>query len=138
MKKAFSNSIFTKKVNPFFAALIISIFTTRLVIALMFLMLAEGSALAERIVTDSLHHYHVGMLLMVSAFFVKRKANKLVLLGAGLGILVEEWAVLFDELGLGTRYLYQSGVDLIIGLLFCFVVWVLWKIAKEARSGVSE
>ncbi len=76
----------------------------------------EGSALNERMQSDPWHHYHMGFSLIGLSFLMRSKEKRLA--AVGLGIVVEEWAVLLDDFGFMTLDLYLSNLDYWVGIGF--------------------
>ena len=101
--------------NQFFIILLATVLSTRLwVLSLPFLLSPNH---LQQILTDSYHHYQIGLLLLLFAYPLKQKFNPLIILTIGSGIILEELPVILHDLGISHQIHYQSGLDIAIILI---------------------
>lgn len=106
---------------------LIAILLTRIWAISFFYFFGENSQVAQNIVNDPFHHYHLGLILIVLAFLL-RKHNKAKFLAAiGLGIFLEEWAVFLKDFGLNTNHLYLTKIDFFSIMSLVGLIYVLSK-----------
>ena len=106
---------------------LLSLCITRVLAISLFYVLNKHQDVAHIIVNDPLHHYHFGIFLILVGLLLSKLKNVKILLPIGLGILLEEWPVLFNDLGLNTNHLYQNGIDFVIVFVLVGLVYLLSK-----------
>ena len=121
---------FLKETTSFSLVVLITILLTRIWAISLFYLLEDDSQIAQSIVNDPLHHYHLGLVLIVLAFLLRKYNKAKFLVAIGLGIFLEEWAVFLKDFGLSTNHLYLTKIDFfsIIGLvgLICILSKALY------------
>ena len=105
-----------------------TIIATRILALGFFYFSGKDSQIAQSAVNDQLHHYHLGLILILISFLLyKRKYVKF--LGAvGLGILLEEWIVVLKDLGVKTGQIYLTVTDFISVVGIVMLVYIFSKI----------
>ncbi|MDP4010729.1 MAG: hypothetical protein Q8P72_00695 [Candidatus Roizmanbacteria bacterium] len=88
----------------------------------------------ERVVSDPWHHYHVGLVLIVLAFFLHKLKSARLLFAMGLGIFLEEWPVFLNDLGFGTNALYHTKIDFIVIIFIVGFFYVLARILAKIEN----
>lgn len=94
----------------------------------LFYFFGTNSEFTNKIINDPFHHYHIGLLLLLASYPLRKKVEPHTTAAIGLGIFLEEWPVVLSDLGLETNSLYHSGIDylLIFGLvLLAYLVFIL-------------
>lgn len=76
-----------KNINKIFRIIFITIALIRL--SLLFLLLFFSKQTIS-IYSDNFHHYYIGLLLCFLALFKFNKKIKIILLGVGLGLIIDE------------------------------------------------
>lgn len=109
----------------FFFFLSIAILITRLWALSIFIIFRDYPHFLELIINDSLHHYHVGLLLIVLSYPVRRFIRPIITLSIGLGIVLEEWPVVLHDLGFNTLSQYHTGWDLFVILVVVFISYLI-------------
>ena len=102
---------------------------TRLWALSLYLVLSPSQL--HQILTDSYHHYQVGILLILLAYPLKKIFNPLVMLTIGGGIALEELSVILRELGIRHVIHYQSGLDIFIIITMIGIVYILSCISRR-------
>lgn len=92
----------------------------------------------ERIVNDSWHHYQVGLALTILACLLRKWRNRNGLLAIGLGIFLEEWPVVLNDLGLQTNYLYHTKLDFFLVFSFVSIMYVCFKLVQIRQLKITE
>ena len=119
------------KLTTFWKSLFISVTVTRLVTFALKVTLNTSSPFTERIVGDQLHHYQLGLVLIVFSLFYSKQRSKLVPIG--LGIFLEELPVVLGNLGLNTTRFYHSvfEIDFVVILGMLVVCWAITRRLSE-------
>ena len=120
-----------KKISSFISIVLISIVITRIWAMSLFYIFGRDSLFMERVVSDPWHHYHVGLVLIVFAFLLRKLKRAKLMFAVGLGIFLEEWPVFLNDLGLGTNALYQTWTDFIAIILIVGFFYVLARIIRR-------
>jgi len=78
--------------------------------------LLVDSALGYAWVSDRIHHFHLGLLVLLAGYGVYRKQRSLflVFLAFGLALIFEEYLVIIYELGISVPYNYLSRTDNVV------------------------
>jgi len=114
--------------NKFFKTLIITVILTRVSTASLTFLLGDNIELRSRIIEDPFHHYQLGLILVVIGLLFKRRYQKTFwFIPVGLGIFLEEIAVVFGDLGFGSNSYYHSGWDLLMGLMLIAIFWLITR-----------
>ena len=121
------------KVNTFFKVLLITIAVTRLWTISLFYIFGNNSEITNRIVNDPIHHYQVGILLLVASYPLRKFLKPLTLSAIGLGILLEEWPVFLNDLGLKTNGIYHTKIDFIFVFGFVVIIYLLLILLRKKK-----
>jgi len=116
-----------QNVSRFSLIVLITICITRLWSISLFYIFGKNSQIIERIISDSWHHYQVGLALVVVAFLLRKHRKIKFLLAIGLGIFLEEWPVFLSDVGLNTNHLYHTKLDFISIVFLVGLVYILSK-----------
>jgi hypothetical protein len=110
---------FLKETANFSLHVLIIILLTRIWAISLFYLLGNDSQIAQSIVSDPIHHHHLGLALIILAILLRKHRKAMFLAAMGLGIFLEEWAVFLKDIGLNTNHLYLTKIDFfsIIGLV---------------------
>ena len=110
---------FLKETTNFSLVVLITILLTRVWAISLFYLLGDDSQIARSIVNDPIHHYHLGLALIVLAVLLRKHRKAMFLAAIGLGIFLEEWVVFLKDLGLSTNNAYLTKTDFfsIIGIV---------------------
>ena len=109
--------------------LVITILATRIWAISLFYIFASNPKFIQSFIDDSLHHYQVGLILLILSFilmkfkFIKTSIPTLI----GLGIFLEEWPIVLEDLGFNTNYLYHSGLDLLIIISVVITIYTIYR-----------
>ena len=122
-----------KKYNVFqknnaFLIVLVTICLTRVWAISLFYIFGNDSQTIEMIVNDPWHHYQVGLVLIILAFLLRKFRKAKFIYPIGLGIILEEWPVLLNDLGLNTNHLYHSKIDFIGIITIVGLIYILSKI----------
>lgn len=110
---------FSKQYKAFFLILLTTITLTRIYSVSAFYILGSNEKMLQRVVEDSWHHYHIGLVVLFLAFLFRKRKIALKITAVGLGIVFEEWPIVLNDLGLKTKDIYHTKIDFIaiIGLV---------------------
>ncbi len=133
----------TQRVSYFFLALVLSMLTTRVFVFADYYLFTRTPAITTRVGSDSIrfHHYWFGFLLMTLAGILalgKRQPAYLVA-GLGLGLVLEEWTVLVENLGLHSPIMYFSQLDLVsmLGLVGAAYMGTTVVVGRRIRNQIT-
>jgi hypothetical protein len=90
----------------------IFVILVRTLMIFIFPLLLEN-ALSYNLVSDNVHHYHIGLVLILLGIGLYKKLQRhfLIYLAFCLALIIEEYLVIVYELGVRTPYIYLSFTD---------------------------
>jgi hypothetical protein len=128
----------TRRISSFFLVVALAVLVTRAWVYASYLLLDRTPRIAASVGGDPvrLHHYDVGALLVALsvALALSGRRPAPLLAAVGLGMVLEEWTVLVESLGVPPPTRYFSGLDLLVALAACTTVWACLYLAAT-RSG---
>jgi len=119
------------KTRDFFLLVVETIIATKIWLLSIWFIFRNNPEFLERIITDSIHHYYVGLLLLLLAYPLRTLIKPSILSAIGLGIVWEEWPVFLNDLGLGTVKYYNSGWDILLILVVTLFIYKLLSLARK-------
>jgi len=123
----------SKKNNIFIKVLFLSILGTRLFSLLVRFILRNNQEIMTKIENDVLHHYHIGLLLLVLIYPLRKVIRPYLLLAIGTGIFIEELAIFFDDLGLKTDRYYHSNIDIVVILVIISGLYLTYLVFRKIK-----
>jgi hypothetical protein len=115
--------------------LTVSIFVmlVRTLMIFLFPLLLENP-LSHGFVSDNVHHYHIGLILILLGIvlYKKLKRHLLTYLAFCIALILEEYLVIVYELGVRTPYVYLSFTDNLIVYASATGGALLAYVAKKA------
>lgn len=118
-------------IKKFFLLLVGTIIATKIWVISVWLIFQNNPAHINRIVNDPIHHYQVGLILLLLSYPLRKLIKPRTLSAIGLGIVLEELPVFLDDLGLGTLEYYNSGWDVLFILMSVFLVYKMTPVFKK-------
>jgi hypothetical protein len=94
---------YRKEISAFFLIILVTVVLTRIWAVSLYYLFGKNSEFTQKIVSDSLHHYQVGLLLLPISYLLRRTLKPRYLSGVGLGIFLEEWPVFLNDIGFNTN-----------------------------------
>lgn len=92
------------------------------------------SSVAQASVT--FHHYMLGFVLIFLGLVAKKNKFATSAIFIGLGIVLEEWTVLIENVGAHSPIRYFSAFDVPAGLLiFALCYWIIFAILQNNGNG---
>lgn len=124
-----------KEINKFFLVLTGTVLTTRIWSSSVYIILRNNPQAINRIINDRIHHYHVGLIILLLTYLLRKTTNKSqVFFAVGFGILLEELPVFLNDLGFGLTKFYRSGWDiLLVLLLITMTYYFTLEVSKPHR-----
>ena len=121
-------------ISSFFLIVLATITLTRIWSVSLFYIFGNNSEFTQKIVSDSLHHYQVGLLLLPTSYLLRKILKPRFLSGIGLGIFLEEWPVFLSDIGFNTNGYYHTKFDFILILGLVGLVYILFlAITKKQK-----
>jgi len=114
-----------KSIVKFFRSVFIAMILTRIWVISLTVIFDKESKIYQRILNDSLHHYQIGLLLILYYLLNKKRRMVYRLPAIGLGIIFEEFAVVLGDLGFNTTRYYLKGYDFLITGIFVILFYIL-------------
>jgi len=112
-----------KSIVKFFRSVFIAMILTRIWVISLTVIFDKESKIYQRILNDSLHHYQIGLLLILYYLLNKKRRMVYRLPAIGLGIIFEEFAVVLGDLGFNTTRYYLKGYDFLITGIFVILFY---------------
>ena len=113
-----------KSIVKFFRSVFIAMILTRIWVISLTVIFDKESKIYKRILNDSLHHYQIGLLLILYYLLNKKRRMVYRLPAIGLGIIFEEFAVVLGDLGFNTTRYYLKGYDFLITGIFVILFYI--------------
>ena len=113
-----------KSIVKFFRYVFIAMILTRIWVISLTVIFDKESKIYQRILNDSLHHYQIGLLLILYYLLNKKRRMVYRLPAIGLGIIFEEFAVVLGDLGFNTTRYYLKGYDFLITGIFVILFYI--------------
>ncbi|KKS46174.1 hypothetical protein A3J20_01520 [Candidatus Gottesmanbacteria bacterium RIFCSPLOWO2_02_FULL_42_29] len=113
-----------KSIVKFFRSVFIAMILTRIWVISLTVIFDKESKIYQRILNDSLHHYQIGLLLILYYLLNKKRRMVYRLPAIGLGIIFEEFAVVLGDLGFNTTRYYLKGYDFLITGIFVILFYI--------------
>ncbi|MBI3443487.1 hypothetical protein HY008_02355 [Candidatus Woesebacteria bacterium] len=123
----------SQKVSRFILLLAVFLFVIR-VSVLLFFSVFGNSSLGAYLVHDSLHHYQIGIVLIILSLILRFLLKKGFswLLPFGLALIIDEHAVFLKDIGLNWPYVYTTPRDtIIVSLLGILLMLFQFLSAKQ-------
>lgn len=123
-----------KEMSSLLLIVLIAVTLTRIWSVSLFYIFGNNSQFTQKFVSDSIHHYQVGLLLVPMSYLLRKIFKPRLLLGIGLGIFLEEWPVFLNDIGFNTNGLYHTKFDFILILGFVGLIYILFlAITKKLK-----
>ena len=113
-----------KNFVKFFRTVFIAMILTRVWAISLTVLFNHETKIYQRILNDSLHHYQIGLLLILYYLLNKKRRMVYRLPAIGLGIIFEEFAVVLGDLGFNTTRYYLKGYDFLITGIFVILFYI--------------
>lgn len=125
-------------VEKFFTLTCIFIIVSRL-LNVAVIVLFSNTKFLMHITEDKLHHYHIGIAIIVVSLILKNKLKPYFIFSftAGLGLLIDEYAKLFSDIGIPLPYTHLSSIDNITILSGAFLVLFLLQMKPRKKATVK-
>lgn len=110
-----------KLLDPIFA---VSVFVIHIrTVQVILVPWLSKSSLGYALLSDNIHHYHLGLGMILVGIVFRRKLKRylLILLTFGLALLLEEHLIVLYELGIRASYTYLSFKDNLV--VYSFAVF---------------
>ena len=99
---------------------VLSIFVTVIFTRLFLLLLLALPINSASIYNDQFHHYYLGLLVLLVSLFFKRSHFRTIIIGTGLGLIIDEFMLPLYILGL-----WKQGYWSLFGILPVVVVLLI-------------
>ncbi len=117
------NSFLKSKTGTFLSSVLTGLIVTRVLALLFFAIATHFPSTNQQFIDDAFHHYYFGLGILIVSFLIKKNAKAFLLTGFGLGVILEESAVILDTMGFeGFRFFYLNGFDFIL-IIAGIVLW---------------
>lgn len=104
---------------------------TRTVLLVLFYVLFSYTSYLDAIIEDPFHHYHAGLILLGSSYFMKKSMKRLTIQALATALIIEEHAVIVHDLGFSVPgYFYLNGVDLLVSFALTGLLYGLFRLVR--------
>lgn len=131
MKEKNSSAFFTR-----FFVVSLSTFITRAIIYFTYLFASHTPKVVSSLAETKLvfHHFLLGFLFIILGFLTRRNKLLKYMVWIGVGIIIEEWTVLYENMGFASPIRYFSAFDVSAGLLIFSLCYVIVIQALKLRK----
>jgi len=102
-----------------------SVIATRLWTLSLFLIFRNNPQFIDKVINDSLHHYQIGLVILILALPLNKLLKNNNFTPIGLGIFLEELPVFLNDLGFNTLEFYGKW-DIILTLIVVAIAYLVF------------